>query len=88
MKKFWAKIKEVASYMVLTNLGRIGLAFIWILIFLSINSVVDGVWAFWTAMVGVAYLVGFTLVAIVFAWIINPIRDRKRRKELERQKKK
>lgn len=87
MKKFIDKLKFIGLWLVKTNLGRIALSFIWLLIWLGIDRALynnnwdySG-WAFWVAVPAIVYLVGFTLVAIVYGWIINPIRDAKRRKK-------
>jgi len=86
MKTILSKIGLFFKWLVITNFGRLLLSFIWIFLWMGINSLLldnsnySG-WAVWVAFVGVAYLVGFTLVAIVYAWILNPIRDRKAMKK-------
>lgn len=86
-KNFLSKVGFFFKWLVLTNLGRILLAFLWILTFMGLDSLLwnyadnYGGWLMWVGMAGVVYLVGFTLVAIVYGWIINPIRDWKERKK-------
>lgn len=36
---------------------------------------IEAVWAFYTGMVGIAFIAIMTLIFIVFVWVINPIRE-------------
>jgi len=82
------KTKDFFKWLILTNLGRVILSFTWLLSFLTVDRILeynsenyDTSWAFWVAMIGVTYLIGFIMVAIVYAWVINPINDYKSRKK-------
>ncbi len=74
-----------------TKLGWFILSFIWTAIFIAIDSNVNGDWAFYIAIPGMAYMAGLTLLMIAYAWVINPIREyksnKKLRKELEEKNK-
>ena len=65
------------------NVAYMFLAFLWMILWIGISNWFEANWAFWVGMLGAAYLVGITLVMIVYAWIINPIREWKDRKKLK-----
>ena len=46
-----------------------------------IDNNISGDWAYWTAMPGIAYMFGLTLVGIAYAWVINPIREYRENKK-------
>ena len=74
------KIKFVLQLIVCTNIGRFLLAFsLLVLGFIlqdSSNNIVSTIGFFLIGASG-AFLAVFMLVALTFAWIINPLRDRK-----------
>jgi len=78
-------MKQFLKWLVYTKLGWCVISFIWMAIFLLIDSNVDAEWPFWVAMLGAAYLFGLTLVMIAFAWVINPIREYKENKKLREE---
>jgi len=86
MEKLIDIIKLIPKWLVLTNIGRMVLAFVWFLIFwridarLSYTSSYNG-WAFWLYLIGVAYWLVFILILLIFAWIINPIKEHMEMKE-------
>lgn len=90
MEKLIDIIKLIPKWLVLTNIGRMVLAFVWFLIFwridarLSYNNSYNG-WAFWLYLIGVAYWLVFILILLIFAWIINPIKEHKEMKEAKEE---
>jgi len=85
MEKNSNKVKRFFKWLVLTNLGRMLVAFLWVITFIGIDKGFepDNHWAFWVSLVGQIYFCGFILIAIVFAWIINPIREYKEMKKIK-----
>lgn len=79
------KLRQFAAQMFMTKLGWMINSFIWLIIWTAVYNNVDGEWPFWVMLPALVYLVGITLVFIVFAWIINPIRDWKARKKNEKR---
>lgn len=69
------------EWIVLTNIGRILLAFIMGNIFLAINNHTNNELVSTISFYGIWLMFGFiglfTVVAIVFAWIINPFKTNK-----------
>lgn len=69
------------SWLVLTNIGRYALFFALILIgfYFADNSTSDSWYQIfsWIGWIGVAGISVQLLIFIVFAWIINPIREKK-----------
>lgn len=76
------KIKEMLFWATHTKLGWFLISFIWMSIFLAIDNNIESGWAFWVATPAIAYMLGLTLVMIAYAWVINPLRERKEDKKL------
>ncbi len=76
-------MKNALRWLVSTKLGWFIISFLWTALFIGIDSNVEGNWAFWLAMPGVAYMLGLTLVLIAYAWVINPIREYKENKKFK-----
>lgn len=89
MKNILNKILTGLKYVVLTNLGRIITLMLLAPLFdyLSQNASNDTVGqVFYIAfLVCVGALLLYTLVFIVFAWIINPIRDYRENKKIREE---
>lgn len=62
------------------------IAFIWTIAWIGLGSWLDIEWPFWVGMIGVAFIVVLTLLMIAHAWVINPIRDWKKRREYKKNK--
>jgi hypothetical protein len=75
------RIKNTIFWATHTKLGWVLISFIWSAIFMTIDSNISGDWAFWTAIPGITYMVLLTIITIIHAWIINPIRNYKERKK-------
>jgi hypothetical protein len=87
MGKFWKFIKLFGKHMLLSHIGRVGLSFVWIIIFLSIDSItLNSEWPFWVSMIGVLHLLIIAIVLMINNMFIKPIRDKNKRKELEEKK--
>lgn len=79
-------IKNIWSFLIGSKFGWVILGFIWMAIFLTIDNIFDADWAFYTGMIGVAFNFVMTIIFIIYAWIINPIREYKERKKNNLQK--
>jgi len=79
------KILKALKWLINTKLGWLILSFLWIGTFMIIDDNIESNWAFWVAMPGFAYIVGLMLVLLTYAWIINPIRERRETKELQKK---
>lgn len=75
------KIKKFLFWLTHTKLGWFLISFIWTVIFMKIDSNISSDWAYWMAIPGIVYMVGLALVAIAYAWIINPIREYRKNKK-------
>ena len=71
----WDKIKKSLFWLTHTKLGWFFISFIWSAIFTAIDNNIEGNWAFWLSLPGFVYMFGLTLVAIAYAWVINPLRE-------------
>lgn len=80
-------MKNALKWLVYTKLGWFILSFIWSAIFIMIDSNIESNWAFWVAIPGLLYMAGLTLVAIAYAWVINPIREYKENKKFRENNK-
>lgn len=76
------KILNVLKWLVCTKLGWLILSFLWIGVFMIINDNVESVWPFWVAVPGFLYIIGLFLVMIAYAWVINPLRERRETKRM------
>ena len=75
------KVKKFFTWLVRTKLGWCLISFIWIVIWMGVYNHTAGDWPFWVAVPGMAYLVGLTLVMMAYGWVINPIREWKKRRK-------
>lgn len=82
------KIKEILFWLTNTKLGWLIISFGWLGLFMGIDDIIQSDWAFWVAMPALIYIVGLTLVMIVYGWIINPIKNYQERKKMREQNKK
>ena len=80
-------MKNALKWLVYTKLGWFILSFIWTAIFMLIDSNIESNWAFWVAVPAMAYMFGLTMVAIAYAWVINPIREYKANKKFRENNK-
>jgi hypothetical protein len=69
-----------------TKIGWLAISLLSALTFGLLANIYD--WAYWPAILSWVYPVVLTLIMIVYAWIINPIRDYKETKKLKEQNKK
>jgi hypothetical protein len=85
-------LKEILSWLVLSNFGRILMLVILTPLFLYLSTVVSStllsnifLYGFYTTsgLIGV-----YMLVLIAFAWVINPIREAKENKKIRDEYKK
>lgn len=74
-------LKSIGSFLIGSKFGWVILAFIWAAIFFMIDNLVEGDWAYYTGMLGIVFNFILTIIFIIFAWIINPIREYKERKK-------
>lgn len=81
------KILNALKWLVSTKLGWLILSFLWVGTFMIINDNVESSWPFWVAVPGFLYIIGLFLVMIAYAWVINPIRERKETKALQEKSK-
>ncbi len=84
METILNKIKTFLKWLVVSNLGRILLAFLWTIFWLTIDKALWGNhgyngWAQWVAFMGISYL--GVLVLLAYIWVIDPIRIYKNRKK-------
>lgn len=79
------KIKNVLFWLTHTKLGWFLISFAWGATFQIIDSFQESSWAFWVSLLGWAYVVGLMLVLIAYAWVINPIRERKESKKMKEE---
>lgn len=90
MEKILNNFKLISKWLVLTNIGRMVLAFVWFLIFwridarLSHTNLYNG-WAFWLYLISITYWLVFILILLIFAWIINPIKEHMEMKETKEE---
>lgn len=77
------KIYDALRWLVCTKLGWLIISMIWGGIFLVIDNTQDSYWALILAAPAVLYAVGLFLVMMVYAWILNPIRDYKETKKIK-----
>jgi hypothetical protein len=70
-------MRRIINYIKLTKVGKLLASFVWLFIWLGLESVTKVEWFFYVAMVGTVYPILLTLVMIAYAWVINPIRDLK-----------
>lgn len=75
------KIKRFLFWTTHTKLGWFLISFVWTAIFMTIDSNISGDWAYWVAIPGIVYMFGLTLVAIAYAWVINPLREYRENKK-------
>jgi hypothetical protein len=80
MSNILNKVKRGLKWLVMTKLGLFVTSFIWLIIWTGVYNNVEGEWPAYVALPGLAYIVIMTLIMIVYAWIINPIREWKKRK--------
>lgn len=80
MNKIGKNIKKFLKWTVITKAGWALISFLWVCIWLAVDNYIPENWAYWVALPGIAYLAILALTLIVFAWIINPIRELKKRK--------
>ena len=77
------KILNALKWLISTKLGWLIISFLWIGTFMIIDDNIKSGWAFWVAIPGFLYIIGLFLVMIAYAWVINPIRERKETKRLQ-----
>ena len=75
------KIKNSLFWATHTKLGWFLISFVWSATFMIVDNNISGDWAYWTAMPGIAYMFGLTLVGIAYAWVINPLREYRENKK-------
>lgn len=88
------KLKEKIKWLFITHLGRIVIGAILVVIGGSLSR--DGVIGeairnpqnydnfdifFWIMILGIMILLGYTIVMMAYAWVINPLRELKERKK-------
>jgi membrane protein DedA with SNARE-associated domain len=56
-------------------------AFVWAAIFQGLANYFQNEILWYIGSIGLTYLIGTVIVLIIFAWIINPIRDYKMKKK-------
>jgi len=77
------KILNALKWLISTKLGWLIISFLWIGTFMIINDNIESPWPFFVAIPGFLYIIGLFLVMIAYAWVINPIRERKETKRLQ-----
>jgi hypothetical protein len=80
MGKVGNNIKKFLRWSVMSKAGWALISFAWLCIWLGVDSVVSGDWAYWVALPGAAYLASLVLTFVAFAWVINPIREYRKNK--------
>ena len=89
MNKILNILKKTAQFIFLTNIGRILLLFALAPTFLFLSEAVASatlsVVLYYAFMACIGALLVYTVVFIVFAWIINPIREYKSNKKLQEE---
>jgi hypothetical protein len=63
------------------HVALIFISFIWTVIWIAISSLLGKFWPMFIAAPGILYLVGISLYMIAHVWIINPIKELKKKKE-------
>lgn len=79
------KIYDALRWLVCTKLGWLIISMIWGGIFLVIDNTQDSYWALILAAPAVLYAVGLFLVMMVYAYILNPLREYKETKKIKDQ---
>jgi hypothetical protein len=77
------KILNALKWLVCTKLGWLIISFLWGGTFMIISDYTDSMWPIYLAIPAALYVVGLFLVMMAYAWVINPIRDRKETKALQ-----
>jgi uncharacterized membrane protein len=75
------KIKKFLFWTKHTKLGWFLISFIWAATFTIIDNNIEDDWAYWLAIPGIAYMFALVLVTVVYAWVINPIREYRKNKK-------
>ena len=94
MKEFKETMKKTLQQMFLTHIGRmiVGALLFFVGLIMAreggaIGELIrdpykQGIdWWLWIGRAGIALLLGETLIMMVYAWIINPIRERRNKKK-------
>jgi len=68
-------MKYLLLRLIFSKLGLLLLSLIFVLIFGIISSITDYEWANIGLYVSLIYPVGFAFLMIIYAWIINPIKQ-------------
>lgn len=80
-------IKNILSWLIHSKIGWVVLGFIFAAIFLISSNYVENETfynvLYYAGMSCIAFIAVMTLIFIVFAWVINPIREYKERKEFK-----
>lgn len=63
-----------------TNMGRLVFSFMWASAWMGVYNNVESEWPFWVAMVGIVHILVLFLIMMAYAWVINPLRDYRERK--------
>ena len=74
---------KVLNWLVTTKLGWLIISFIWMGISMIVDANVESNIGLYMAIPALGYIVVLTLVMLVYAWIINPLNDRKKSKILK-----
>lgn len=80
-------MKKVLVQIFCTKIGWLGVTLLLAFIFGLIADRTDCDWCAYVMYACFAYPVGLTIVMIVYAWIINPLRDYRENKKLREQNK-
>lgn len=75
------KLKKSLLWLTRTKIGLFVTSFIWSSSWIGVYNNSTQEWPFWMAVPGFIYMLGLFSVMMAYAWVINPIRDRKQRKE-------
>lgn len=79
------KIYDALRWLVCTKLGWLIISMIWGGIFLVIDNTQDSYWALILAAPAVLYAVGLFLTMMVYAYILNPLKEYKETKKIKDQ---
>ena len=74
------KIKSILVQIFATNIGWLIISLLMILVFIILSD--KYAWADTAIYICLIYPIGYTLTVCIYAWIINPIRNRKQNKNL------
>lgn len=81
------KLKNILVQIFCTKIGWLLLTIVLAVVFGVIAQNTDYEWCAYAMYICFLYPVGLTIVMIVYAWIINPLRDYRENKKLMEQNK-